>query len=103
MKWISVEDRTPGEELEEEFLLTWDGSCCLVELFWCGEFTNALMPYKRQEEVTHWMPLPQPPEEKDSAEYLMCRMTQEEFEKWRSTIAPSTITYNTINSPPKKE
>jgi Protein of unknown function (DUF551) len=60
--WISVEDRLP--ELGESVLI-WDGQCRRVgfylktgEYYYYWESTDDEYPL----DITHWMPLPEPPE-----------------------------------------
>lgn len=61
-KWISVKDRLPEKELD--YLVT-DGNDQMVAAFiikyriW-DFFRNT---FWESEEVTHWMPLPEPPKE----------------------------------------
>jgi len=71
MEWISVEDATPG--VEEPVLVT-DGEgvniallcnvasqSCRIKLEWwsCSDFE----PLNCELPITHWMPLPSPPEQ----------------------------------------
>lgn len=63
LKWISVKDRLPeengkymvtvaGDKLEKQYVLVW--------WFWNGQFE--MFQYFPERYITHWMPLPQPPE-----------------------------------------
>ena len=60
-EWISVKERLP----EETYLvLVWDNDCDQVAIAslqrdgsWCGDGVW------KDANVTHWMPLPEPPEE----------------------------------------
>ncbi len=63
MNWISVDERLPeigmyliatGRYLEEVPVGWYDGSC------WSWGFDDAEI-----DDVTHWMPLPEPPKERD--------------------------------------
>lgn len=75
-EWISVDERLPDEELnqikrlfpgenEVEVLVMIEGAYIATTLYWDGEkFYDETSTY----EVTHWMPLPAPPEKEDSHE-----------------------------------
>jgi hypothetical protein len=62
MEWISVKERLPKES--GDYLIT-DTGTCFVSYFdveeqkW--EFFG--VEFWKHEEVTHWMPLPEPPKE----------------------------------------
>lgn len=67
MNWISVKDSLPA--IGGQYIVSKDGFVFSAEFvpaaggiksFWCGTFTNNI------EKVTHWMPLPEPPEEEDN-------------------------------------
>ena len=69
-EWISVDERLPDEELnqikrlfpgenEVEVLVMIEGAYIATTLYWDGEkFYDETSTY----EVTHWMPLPAPPD-----------------------------------------
>ena len=66
MKWTKVEDEKPeiinGHDVQ--FLLAWDDG--VIESGWYlsnGYFqhANGDMNYHEEPDVTHWMPLPEPP------------------------------------------
>ena len=67
MDWISIEERKPKEEKGRKGfsvnVLVTDGIRVKIgfyifkySIFECGEYIN-----KDLDEVTHWMPLPEPP------------------------------------------
>ena len=60
-KWISVEERLPDGP--GEVLVVLHG--CVVEAWYCGdgEFETGSGLVLRNDGVTHWMPLPEPPKE----------------------------------------
>ena len=60
-KWISVEERLPDGP--GEVLVVLYG--CVVNAWYCGdgEFETGSGLVLRNDGVTHWMPLPEPPEE----------------------------------------
>ncbi|MCE5368461.1 DUF551 domain-containing protein [Klebsiella oxytoca] len=56
-KWIPVSERMPDSN---GGYLVWDGEHCLLACFLFGGFQcNQFI----REEITHWMPLPEPPQE----------------------------------------
>ena len=65
MEWISVEDRLPEDS---DFVLTAGTGACregMCVLFHRPEPSRWINTYTRKEwewPVTHWMPLPEPPE-----------------------------------------
>lgn len=67
MQWISVKDRQPNNK--GCYLLTvkhwFDGEPVVREAYWNGEdwFSCDDRRYKITPRVTHWMPLPEKPEE----------------------------------------
>lgn len=59
-EWISVKERLPIVSCGElEFLVATEDGCVEIQAFWakgqCFDYSD----------VTHWMPLPQPPNEGD--------------------------------------
>lgn len=60
-EWVSVEDALPKNHYR---VLVWvedglmSGRCTIAEITTKGEW---YAPFKNIEEVTHWMPLPSPP------------------------------------------
>lgn len=65
MEWISIKDRLPKSD---EYVLTyyidkiWDETGVRTDTI--REDVNAFMSaYQMKQEVTHWMPLPEPPKE----------------------------------------
>lgn len=76
MEWISVEDRLPREEqrvLVTSYVRRFRGQYVNLAVFRtdprmgeCFVYANAYHPkecWGRKRSVTHWMPLPEPPEE----------------------------------------
>lgn len=70
-EWISVKDRLP-EEADDFVLAAANGTyknIRLVNAVMMAEYSQEegwileMYPEYREAEVTHWMPLPQPPEE----------------------------------------
>ena len=66
--WISVKDNLPEEE---ERVLGFDGNCQMgcfvcVYTFRDGDFIDDEGFSYACSEVTHWMPLPAPPKEKEN-------------------------------------
>ena len=66
MEWISVKDRLPEDE--KEMILVTDGDTVITGFMFTLEdgkvYTPGLKMGGRSMEVTHWMPLPEPPEVK---------------------------------------
>ena len=61
-KWISVEDRLPEEP--GEVLMVLHGRVCIAWYHIDGRFESGSgLVFSAGKAVTHWMPLPQPPEE----------------------------------------
>ena len=62
MKWISVKERLPDDG--KDYLVT-DGAVCMVAAFRCdvNKFDFWTIHWWSNEEVTHWMPLPEPPKQ----------------------------------------
>ena len=53
MEWISVKDKLP---CESDNILVWEGQYC--EIYLCYNRDHFERHYK---DITHWMPLPEPP------------------------------------------
>lgn len=69
MEWISVEDRLPkidAEVFEEIVVLATDGHSVCTCQFDCGVVWCAWNAYNNinGKDITHWMPLPEPPSSK---------------------------------------
>ena len=67
MKWISVDDKLPEATFGvngEDFIIIFNGECVQVSYFdgagFCHVDDNV---YYYIRSVTHWMPLPEPPED----------------------------------------
>ena len=60
-KWISVEDRLPIEP--QECLIVLYGQVYTAWAFGDGDFETSSGVVWNADEVTHWMPLPEPPKE----------------------------------------
>ena len=62
MEWISVDDRLP--EIGRDYLVT-DGIVCMVAAFrtQAGIWDFWTIKWWDTSDVTHWMPLPEPPKE----------------------------------------
>ena len=59
-EWISVDDRLPESGKEGVLIaLRWGG----VDIGWCedGRWSSEFINEYEEGEVTHWMPIPQPP------------------------------------------
>ncbi len=66
MEWINVKDRIPGHR--ERVGYTFDGKSIRTNVYYPGyngfwESENSLGYYVDEKNITHWMPLPQPPKE----------------------------------------
>ena len=57
MDWIKVEHGLPEDN---ESILFWDGSCETVRLGWFKRPNQWNEERRFGENVTHWMPLPEP-------------------------------------------
>jgi hypothetical protein len=84
MEWIDVKERLPTKG--ESVGYTWDGKRIRHDVTYPGyngswESENSMGWYIDEKNVTYWMPLPEPPIDRDSAEYFMTKMTQKEFEE----------------------
>ena len=75
-EWISVKDRLPDEDDINDYLIT-DGKRCFVGFYhhkakgWDNFTLGWIQEYYADGEVddieiTHWMPLPEPPKESDT-------------------------------------
>lgn len=71
-KWIGVEDRLPdalnenNQMILTEEVIGFDGECCFVGQFRIFKFDGSAdfaVDLGIKADVTHWMPLPEPPEE----------------------------------------
>lgn len=70
MEWISVKDRIPPRELD--YIIVFDGNDVFTAMFFVndGKATTFFSccygkEYLKIKNVTHWMPLPEPPEKND--------------------------------------
>lgn len=73
-EWISVKDRLPEKSQEvivfcrtpglNDFVNTVYYSAKFQEFNWCDFMGDPPKSEKGYRDVTHWMPLPEPPEEK---------------------------------------
>lgn len=65
-QWISVKDRLPEEDVD--VAIGWFQKTASNKTFWTvdrDQLTNKVFSgWRVYPEVTHWMPLPKPPEEK---------------------------------------
>lgn len=59
-EWISVKDRLPGAETD---VLGWDGAAHLVVTLWAHDGCFHECMECRRWDITHWMPLPEPPKD----------------------------------------
>lgn len=57
-RWINVEDRLPDDD---DSYLVWNGNHIFVAIYWGGG--EWMFDSYATHEVTHWMPLPEPPKE----------------------------------------
>ena len=59
-EWISVDDRLPENGKEGVLIALWWGE---VDIGWCedGRWRSEFVNEYEDGEVTHWMPIPQPP------------------------------------------
>ena len=72
--WISVEDRLPDQELLEHLKRYQEKSIEVLVMIKGGKMATALIwdgrsfsdEYHHEYEVTHWMPLPEPPGESNT-------------------------------------
>jgi hypothetical protein len=62
-KWISVEERLPEENTEVMMVLF--GKVCIGDYLWSGSFESqsGSVWHAGDGQITHWMPLPDAPEE----------------------------------------
>lgn len=89
-EWISVKDRLPEEGTP---VLTYSADGFMVDYTILFDEIDQPYVWARQLvddylKVTHWMPLPTPPIDKDSASYFMTQMTQEEFTERSKSKSP---------------
>lgn len=59
MKWISVNDRLPEETSD---YLVFDGEMCCTVAAYKNGIWEVFADFWSPDEITHWMPLPEPPE-----------------------------------------
>jgi hypothetical protein len=67
MKWISVKDRLPESLIDKDYLVC-DNFSNLAPLSTASYFKGEWFDYKGDkhlysEDITHWMPLPEPPKQ----------------------------------------
>ncbi len=79
MEWINVEDRLPGKQTERYLVKTkcshrthvtlaknWAYPCNEINIAYYDDWTKwhyeSGVPWEEKVKVTHWMPLPNPPE-----------------------------------------
>lgn len=63
MDWISVKDKLPEKDI---IVLAFDGTYIETMQYWYDEEGKQIWfspPAPPKDNVTHWMPLPKPPEE----------------------------------------
>lgn len=63
MDWISVKDKLPEKDIS---VLTFDGTYINVMEYWYDEDGKQVWfnpPSPPSDNITHWMPLPNPPKE----------------------------------------
>lgn len=62
-RWVAVNEELPKNE---EMVLLWEDICGYVDIgYYCWEcncFYIGEKPVNTLSEITHWMPLPEPPE-----------------------------------------
>lgn len=63
MEWISVKDRFPEEVYCIVYGTTYDPESIVIQAMYKGNGQFVFGEYDHHIEVTHWMPLPSPPEE----------------------------------------
>jgi hypothetical protein len=67
-KWISVNDRLPVRTCEghkaQRFLVCMDGRIMDIMIYMYDEkyWTDDGQPHVHNSRITHWMPIPEPPE-----------------------------------------
>ena len=63
MEWVSVKERFPKWEYRgQEWIVCFDGAIKSCTVNWWPELWNTR---DDQPKITHWMPLPSPPGEKE--------------------------------------
>lgn len=61
MKWIAVDKETPPPDVRVLVYPDWIDPSCGID-YWVKEYGCFLMEIESGRHVTHWMPLPEPPE-----------------------------------------
>ncbi|HCR1961870.1 TPA: DUF551 domain-containing protein [Enterobacter kobei] len=63
MEWIKCSERMPEEDAEEQVLACFKGGDISTLYYIEGQWDDAYGILPIRQDVTHWMPLPDPPSE----------------------------------------